>query len=291
MEETVIGQSQINSATWNDTRTTINITASAENATAITMNAGYSPNSSDILSLTTPGVNGTLELSDLNHGSNQMLYISVIPLDAENNEHLELATYAVYPIPNPIIGIVKTCDETKYIVDMVEKKRGATGCSEKWKNGKRVVIKEKCAGGGEVRGGQFIDHMIATSYTPSGSNSKFGTWQFAYNATPAFLSATNIKVSSIIGYPSCGPTSPSAMKQIPTFNLTNATASYGTYISSQLWRGGVIEATVGGVKKNIARIIVNGHNEAANNVEAYIEYWDDFSSSYVNCERIIPPAS
>lgn len=151
--------------------------------------------------------------------------------------------------------------------------------------------KVRAQGGGEVRGGQYIDHMVVTSYTPSGSNSKFGAWQFVYNATPAFLSATNIKLSSITGYPSCGPTSPSAMRQIPTFNLTNATASYGIYISSMLWRGGVVEATIGGVKKNIARIIVNGHNDPAGSVEAYIEYWDDFSSSYVNCERIIPPAS
>lgn len=144
MEEIVIGQSQIDLATWNDTRTTISITASAENASAITINAGYLPGGSDILGLTNPGTSSTLELSDLNHGSNQMLYISVIPIDAENNEHPELATYAVYPIPNPIIGVIKTCDETKYIVDIVEKKRGATNCSERWKNGQRVVVTPPC---------------------------------------------------------------------------------------------------------------------------------------------------
>lgn len=282
---------------WDELRRECTIRAEAPGAANCRIQAGYAPNSYTIGNKLTSGQVGTLVVKDLNHGSGQILYLQATPESSDGHQYLnEIAKISV-PIPNPILGLVTpSCEdiergvEKRYIVDFVEHKKNNT-CTPRWQNGDRIVKKGACPGGGEVRGGQYIDHMVVTSYTPSGSNSKFGAWQFAYNATPAFLSATNIKLSSITGYPSCGPTSPSAMRQIPTFNLTNATASYGIYISSMLWRGGVVEATIGGVKKNIARIIVNGHNDPAGSVEAYIEYWDDFSSSYVNCERIIPPAS
>lgn len=283
---------------WDELRRTCTIRAEAPGAANCRIQAGYQANTYTIGNKLTTGEIGELVVKDLNHGSGQILYLQATPESSNGHQYLNEIAKISIPIPNPILGIkTPSCEkielgaEKEYIVDIIEKKKGSTTCTPRWQNGDRIVKKGACPGGGEVRGGQYIDHMVVTSYTPSGSNSKFGAWQFAYNATPAFLSATNIKLSSITGYPSCGPTSPSAMRQIPTFNLTNATASYGIYISSMLWRGGVVEATIGGVKKNIARIIVNGHNDPVGNVEAYIEYWDDFSNSYVNCERITPPAS
>lgn len=139
---------------WDELRRTCTIRAEAPGAANCRIQAGYAPNSYTIGNKLTSGQVGTLVVKDLNHGSGQILYLQATPESSDGHQYLnEIAKISV-PIPNPILGLVTpSCEdiergvEKRYIVDFIEKKKGTTTCTPRWRNGDRVVYRIPCGDG------------------------------------------------------------------------------------------------------------------------------------------------
>lgn len=125
---------------WDDVRRVCTIRAEAPGAANCRIQAGYAANTYDIGNQLTPGEVGTLVVSELNHGSGQVMYLQAVPEATNGHQFInEIAKISV-PIPNPILGVRTGTDKKQYIVDIIEHKAGGT-VTPKWKNGDRIVKK------------------------------------------------------------------------------------------------------------------------------------------------------
>lgn len=126
---------------WDDVRRCARISATSEDVSDFEMGVGDSPYSNAVYTDT----GSTLEVCDLEHGAGQILYARATP-KIPGHTYTESTNYATFSIPNPILGVAKTCDNEKYIVDIVENKQGTL--TKKWQTGKRIVKVDKCPGVG-----------------------------------------------------------------------------------------------------------------------------------------------
>lgn len=143
---TPVSQAVFDSIVWDETRRKCSITATASSSSGVVISAGYSPNNYTIASLNSPNESGTLVLSDLNHGSGQILYLKAVPQSYNGHTYEQQAAYTSIPIPNPILGVAQPkCGDgdPQYIIDIVEHKTDGT-CTPRWQNGDRLVKKKKC---------------------------------------------------------------------------------------------------------------------------------------------------
>lgn len=142
------GGATFSTYTWNDTRTSCEIKATAPGAKYLRITAGTTPDGKEAGEILAAGANGILTVSNLDHGNGQALYLSAIPEASDGHQYGESATYSQILVPNPILGVYKDkCggNDDLYIVDIIEKKKGETTCTARWQNGKRVVVVDKCA--------------------------------------------------------------------------------------------------------------------------------------------------
>lgn len=124
-------------ATWNDIRTCATINAEATNVSEFALTAGYTRDGG------LGEVTGTdLQVCNLEHNGSEVLYASAIP-KVGDKLYVESTGVATLPIPHPILGLAKTCDETLNLVDIVECKNGVV--TPRWQTGKRVKVVYKCA--------------------------------------------------------------------------------------------------------------------------------------------------
>lgn len=135
---------------WDDARRSCTITATATGAPNMRVEAGYSRNNYTIGSKLAVGTSCALTVSDLNHGTGQLLYIHAIPENADGTQYAAQEIFRTIPIPNPILGVLRpSCEEQAagakqlYIVDIVEHKTNNT-CTPRWQNGDRIVKKNPC---------------------------------------------------------------------------------------------------------------------------------------------------
>lgn len=111
-----------------------------------------------------------LTITDLPHGQNKTLYAKAWP--AGNGGMLDMVRWnnnygqITIPIPDAVHGIIKTCDETKNIVDVVESKGGIL--TPQWANGQKVKVVDRCKG---------YQMLYGVNYTPSESS----IWQASPN--------------------------------------------------------------------------------------------------------------
>lgn len=105
------------------------------------MTAGYTIHDSS-LGETKSG--SSLSVCDLEHGDGQILYVTATPKIGDEPQPGAMGQYTV-KIPNPILGIAKTCDNTANIIDIVESKEGEV--TKRWQTGDRVKLIEPCKGG------------------------------------------------------------------------------------------------------------------------------------------------
>lgn len=136
---------------WDELRRTCTIKATAPGAKQTRVSAGYAPNNYNIGTKLTPGEFGDLVVKDLYHGNGEILYLEAMPEATDNHKYIDEVAKISIPIPNPILGIwTPTCEEKnkgveqKLIVDIIEKKEGATSCTPRWNCGDRVVVIGKC---------------------------------------------------------------------------------------------------------------------------------------------------
>lgn len=115
------------------------------------------------------GNGSSVTLKNLSYQPNDILYIKVTPrIELRSacysyiGSHLtynDLTYYATVPLTAPVLGVVKTCDETKNIVDIVEAKlSGEIG--ERWLTGKRIVTKTHCEPGGGIGEPGAVNHCF-----------------------------------------------------------------------------------------------------------------------------------
>lgn len=116
---------------WDSLHRELTLTATTEGAAATFIQAGYAPNFYSFEG------RDTLTISDLEHVDGKPLYLRAVGLNSAGEEMLETETLTSTPIYHPIIGIVKTCDGERNIIDIVEYKNGKV--SERFKSGQRVV--------------------------------------------------------------------------------------------------------------------------------------------------------
>lgn len=141
------GRATFSTYTWNDTRTSCEIKATAPGAKYLRITAGSTPDGDEAGEKVAVGTNGTLTVSDLDHGNGEALYLSAIPEASDGHQYGESAAYSQILVPNPILGIYKSrCgnEYDLYIVDIVEKKDSGTSCTPRWQKGQRVKIVSKC---------------------------------------------------------------------------------------------------------------------------------------------------
>lgn len=136
---------------WDDVRRTCTIRAEAPGAANCRIQAGYSSNVYNVGNKLTSGQIGTLVVKDLNHGSGQILYLQAVPEASDGHQYTNEIAKISIPIPNPILGVhTPSCEkieagaEKEYIVDIIEKKKGSSTCTQRWQNGDRVVKKDEC---------------------------------------------------------------------------------------------------------------------------------------------------
>ena len=136
---------------WDELRRECTIRAEAPGAANCRIQAGYAPNVYDIGDKLTTGQVGTLVVKDLNHGSGQILYLQAVPEASNGHQYENEIAKISIPIPNPILGVhTPSCEkieagaEKEYIVDIIEKKKGSSTCTQRWQNGGKVVVKNKC---------------------------------------------------------------------------------------------------------------------------------------------------
>lgn len=125
---------------WNDVRRECTITGTVPGARFCHVYAGYKANEYEIGDKLTPANTGTLVVKDLDHGTGQILYIQVVPESQDGYEYVNETVKLSVHIPNPILGIATAIDKKRYIVDVVEHKKGGT-VTPKWQNGDRIVKK------------------------------------------------------------------------------------------------------------------------------------------------------
>lgn len=142
---------------WDELRRTCTVRATAPGARQTRVSGGYAPNVYSIGSKVTPGEFGDLVVKDLDHGAGEILYLEAMPEATDNHQYIDEVAKISIPIPNPILGVLTpSCEqiaageEKKYIVDIIEKKKNSSTCTPRWQNGDRVVVKEKCPGGGLI---------------------------------------------------------------------------------------------------------------------------------------------
>lgn len=136
---------------WDELRRTCTVRATAPGARQTRVSGGYAPNVYSIGSKVTPGEFGDLVVKDLDHGAGEILYLEAMPEATDNHQYLDEVAKISIPIPNPILGVLTpSCEqieggeEKKYIVDIIEKKKGSTTCTPRWQNGDRVVVVGEC---------------------------------------------------------------------------------------------------------------------------------------------------
>lgn len=136
---------------WDELRRTCTVRATAPGARQTRVSGGYAPNVYSIGSKVTPGELGDLVVKDLDHGAGEILYLEAMPEATDNHQYIDEVAKISIPIPNPILGVltpsceqIEAGEEKKYIVDIVEKKKGSSICTPRWQSGDRVVVKEKC---------------------------------------------------------------------------------------------------------------------------------------------------
>lgn len=137
---------------WDELRRQCTILGTAPGAKQTRISAGYAPNDYNVGTKVTPGEFGDLVVRDLNHGNGEILYLEAMPEATDNHQYLDEVAKISIPIPNPILGVLTPlCEqiegggEKKYIVDIIEKKKGSNTCTPRWQNGDRVVKKSECA--------------------------------------------------------------------------------------------------------------------------------------------------
>lgn len=143
---------------WDDVRRTCTIRAEAPGAANCRIQAGYSSNVYDVGNKLTSGQIGTLVVKDLNHGSGQILYLQAVPEASDGHQYTNEIAKISIPIPNPILGVhTPSCEkieagaEREYIVDIIEKKKGSSACTQRWQNGDRVVKKDESPPFNDIR--------------------------------------------------------------------------------------------------------------------------------------------
>lgn len=117
--------------TWDDLRRSLTIDAKAVGASSCLIQAGYGPNT-----YLFSGKN-TLTVTDIPHTTEKFLYIRAVGLNSDGTELVAGELLTAVSIKHPILGIVRTCDGDKNIIDFVEKKNGVV--TPRFKDGKRVV--------------------------------------------------------------------------------------------------------------------------------------------------------
>lgn len=130
------------SAEWNDVRRCVNISAQSDNISSFNMTAGYMRGDDSLANETDVD---TISLCDLEHGNNEVVYVSATPT-VPNHIYTDRTAYSTIPIPNPILGVSNDCSEMLNVVDIVESKNGIL--TPKWQTGVRVKTQSGCPGVG-----------------------------------------------------------------------------------------------------------------------------------------------
>lgn len=125
------------SVAWDDVKRCARISATVDEGVTYNLRAGYSVGDTSLGAVS----NQILEVCDLEHAGGQILYAEVLP-SVDGVQARESMAYATFEIPNPIIGVTKTCDNEQYIVDIVENKQGEV--TERWQTGDRVKVVDPC---------------------------------------------------------------------------------------------------------------------------------------------------
>lgn len=142
---------------WDEFRRQCTIKATVPGAKRTRVSAGYAPNDYNIGTKVTSGESGTLVVKDLAHGNGEVLYLEARSETTDAYQHIDEVAKISIPIPNPILGVlIPSCgqivagEEKKYIVDIIEKKKGLSTCTPRWQVGDRVVMKAPCPLGGGI---------------------------------------------------------------------------------------------------------------------------------------------
>lgn len=165
---------------WDDVRRTCTIRAEAPGAANCRIQAGYSSNVYNVGNKLTSGQIGTLVVKDLNHGSGQILYLQAVPEASDGHQYTNEIAKISIPIPNPILGVhTPSCEkieagaEKEYIVDIIEKKKGSSTCTQRWQNGDRVVKKDKCLPVIPPEGGVSLGPVLPANDTTNMGTSNY----------------------------------------------------------------------------------------------------------------------
>lgn len=193
---------------WNDTRDTLSVTVGNMTSTYASIYARYSPDisyKSRVLTKTSnSNPTATWTLSGLEHGNGEKLYLKAWTRDYNNirpvNESFVATTI---PIPNPILGLAKTCESSKKIIDIRENE--GTSLSSPWITGPRVVKTAPClpppSGTGQL--GIYDVQVKASQKSSETSVSPLAAWTIKFKLTPdtdltklyyANLNSSQIKV-------------------------------------------------------------------------------------------------
>lgn len=124
---------------WDDVRRCITVSATSTNVSSFNMAMGYARGDD---SLGAQDGASMLKACDLDHGTGQLIYVSAIPV-IPNHTYDGYTATATLVIPNPILGLSKTCGETLNVVDIVETKKGGV-MTPRWQTGDRVVKVAPC---------------------------------------------------------------------------------------------------------------------------------------------------
>lgn len=131
---------------WDDVRRELTIVAKSENASTMSISAGYSPSAMNAWSNAMVGDTVKLTVKDPNHGTGQIIYVDATPLAYDGHSYTAQSAKISIPVPNPILGLyIPPCGQgdPQYIVDIVEKKADCS-ITPKWQNGDRVYRKRGC---------------------------------------------------------------------------------------------------------------------------------------------------
>ena len=130
---------------WNDAHTELTISATSTNITQFEFRIGTTPGDSNLA--WEKGV-PSVTITGLDYETTKYVYAQVHPYMRRDewmdwNYYDTIYSVATIPLLHPVLGIVKTCDETTNIVDIVETK-GDGSISPRWLGGQRVKIIEAC---------------------------------------------------------------------------------------------------------------------------------------------------
>lgn len=119
---------------WASDNRSVTFTPTSQNVSIWSFKAGTQLEGSDLGSINNVT---SFTLTNLPYGMNQTIYLTVIPVVGGIPQE-QYAAHETYLVKTPVLGLVKTCDGSKSIVDIVEKKANGT-VTERWQGGKRVL--------------------------------------------------------------------------------------------------------------------------------------------------------